>query len=378
MNYKKVLVSGCYDLLHSGHIAFFKTAATYGKLYVSIGRDENLLLLKGKKPYFSQEERLFIVKSIKYVEDAFLASGSGLLDFEPDIKRINPDFFVVNYDGHAPEKETLCKKLGIKYIVLERIPEPGFPQRSSSGTKRDLRFPYRLCLAGGWIDQPWVSKIHPGSVVVAQIWPTIDFNDRSGLATSSRNVGIMLWGDRYPEGDHEQNARMLFGAENPPGKSYISGSQDHIGLLYPGISRLYYNGDYWPEQIESTTDKELCDWLSNVLWLVPLEPRPQGYDPLKTMHLDEPLVKKLGNSGERCWQAILKKDANELGKAMKETFLLWKKILPLTVPDWVMKEMESKYFPGCPGAITSGSGGGYVIVVSEQEIKGSIKIQVRY
>jgi hypothetical protein len=54
----------------------------------------------------------------------------------------------------------------------------------------------RVCLAGGWIDQPWVSEIHPGSVVVAQIWPTIEFNDRSGMATSSRKVGIELWGDQ--------------------------------------------------------------------------------------------------------------------------------------------------------------------------------------
>ena len=109
-----------------------------------------------------------------------------MLDFEPDLVRIKPDVFVVNTDGHTSDKEALCKKLGIEYVVLERIPEPGLPARSSSATKRDMRFPYRLCLAGGWIDQPWVSKIHPGSVVVAQIWPTIDFNNRSGLATSSR------------------------------------------------------------------------------------------------------------------------------------------------------------------------------------------------
>jgi cytidyltransferase-like protein len=378
MNNKKVLVSGCYDLLHGGHIAFLKTAASYGKLYVSIGRDDNLLFLKGKKPYFSQEERLYIIRSIKYVEDAFLASGSGLLDFRPDIKRIKPDIFIVNRDGHNPEKESLCKKLGIEYIVLERLPEPDLPPRSSSGTKRDMQFPYRLCLAGGWIDQPWVSEIHPGSVVVAQIWPTMNFNDRSGLATSSRNVGIKLWGDRYPDGDHVQNARLLFGAENPPGKTYISGSQDHIGLLYPGINRLYYNGGYWPEIIESTINKELCDWLSDVLWLVPLEPRPQGYDPLKIMHLDKSLIKELGESGERCWQSILKKDAVGLGKSMKETLLSWRKILPLTVPDWVMNEMETKYFPSFPGAITSGSGGGYMIVVSEKPVSGAIKIKVRY
>ena len=106
---KKVLVSGCYDLLHGGHIAFFKTAASYGRLYVSIGSDENLLALKGKKPFFSQEERLYIVSSVRYVEEAFIAGGSGFLDFEPDIERIEPDIFIVNTDGHSPEKEALSR-----------------------------------------------------------------------------------------------------------------------------------------------------------------------------------------------------------------------------------------------------------------------------
>jgi cytidyltransferase-like protein len=59
MKKKKVLVSGCYDLLHGGHIAFFKAASEYGKLYVSIGRDDNIFNLKGKKPYFSEQERLY-------------------------------------------------------------------------------------------------------------------------------------------------------------------------------------------------------------------------------------------------------------------------------------------------------------------------------
>ena len=378
MKSKKVFVSGCYDLLHGGHIAFFKTASSYGDLYVSIGSDENLRLLKGKNPVFSEEERLYIVKSIRYVHDAFLATGMGMLDFEPDLKRIKPDIFVVNYDGHTPDKETLCKKLGIEYVILERIPEPGLQARSSSETKRQMRFPYRLCLAGGWIDQPWVSEICPGSVVVAQIWPTMDFNDRSGLATSSRKVGIQIWGDRYPAGDHEQNAKLLFGAENPPGKKYVSGSQDHIGLLYPGVNRLYYNGGYWPERIESTTEKEICDWLSDVLHMVPLEPRPDGYDPLKEMHLEKRFIRELGEAGELCWESILKKDIHGLGKALTDTLLSWKKILPLVVPDWVMQEMETKYFSNYPGAITSGSGGGYIIVVSEKEIEGSFKIKVRY
>lgn len=378
MDRKKVFVSGCYDLIHGGHIAFFKTAATYGDLYVSVGRDENLLMLKGKKPVFSEEERLYIVKSIKYVHDAFLGSGKGMLDFEPDLRKMRPDIFLVNSDGHKPEKEKLCKELGIEYIVLERIPEPGLPARSSSGTKRNMRFPYRLCLAGGWLDQPWVSEVYPGPVVVAQIWPEIDFDNRSGLATSSREVGIRLWGNRYPEGDPLENAKLLFGAENPPGKEYVSGSQDHLGLLLPGVNRLYYTGKYWPEKIDSIAGSDVCEWLSDVLWMIKLNPRPDGYNPLKEMHLEKPFVRELADAGESCWQGIINKDVEKLGKGLSGTYLAWKKILPLTVPDDILKEMEKNYFPKYPGAITSGSGGGYVIVASEKPVPGGMKIRIRY
>jgi cytidyltransferase-like protein len=377
MKSKKVLVSGCFDLLHGGHVAFFKTAATYGDLYVSVGRDNNLLLLKGKMPFFSEDERLYIVKSIKYVSEAFLASGSGMLDFKPDLQRIKPDIFIVNEEGHTPEKKSLCTEYGVEYIVLPRIPEEGLPVRSSSGTKKELRFPYRLCLAGGWMDQPWVSKVYPGSAVVAQIWPTMDFNMRSGLATSSRKVGIKIWGDRYPDGDPIQNAKILFGAENPPGTKNIAGSQDQLGLLLPGVNGLYYNGSYWPEKIQSSVDREICDWLSDIVYLVPLKPRPDGYDPLKEMYLEKHFVKALGEAGDSCYDSILKKDIRGLGKAMTETLIMWKKILPLTVPDDIFKEMETNYFSNYPGAITSGCGGGYVIVVSENEVEGSIKIKVR-
>lgn len=377
MKSKKVLVSGCFDLLHGGHIAFFKTAAGYGELFVSVGRDNNLLALKGKRPFFDQDERLFIVKSIKYVTDAFLASGSGMLDFEPDLKRIKPDILLVNHDGHTTDKERLCKENGVEYIVLDRIPEEGLPARSSSGTKKEMRFPYRLCLAGGWIDQPWVSKIYPGSVVVSQIWPTMDFSVRSGLATSSRDFGIKIWGNRYPDGDPMQNARILFGAENPPGTEYIAGSQDHLGLLLPGVNRLYYNGGYWPEKIQSSVDNDICDWLTKVIYLVPLSPRPDGYDPLKEMHLEKHFIRDLGDAGNLCWESILKKDINGLGKSLTDTLVSWKKILPLTVPDDIMKEMEEKYFSNYPGAVTSGCGGGYVIVASEKEVPDSIKIKIR-
>lgn len=378
MRKKTVMVSGCYDLLHAGHIAFFKTAAQYGKLHVFLGRDENLKLLKGKAPYFNQDERKYMVQAVRYVEKAYIASGMGILDFADDMRRLKPDYFVVNSDGFTPGKKQLCDELGVELIVLERIPEEGLPARSSSESKRELKFPYRLCLAGGWIDQPWVSSIYPGSVVVAQIWPTIDFNDRSGMATSSRKVAIDLWGNQYPGGNSQKNARLLFGAENPPGTQYISGSQDHIGLLVPGISKLDYNGGYWPEKIETIADRETGEWLSEILHLVPLQPRPEGYNPIEKQNLTMSVVKRLGESGAACFDAILKKDVRLLGEAMKETFLCWAEMLPNTVPDWVMNEMQTNYFPMYSGAITSGSGGGYVVFPSETPVAGALKIKVRF
>ena len=372
------MVSGCFDILHAGHIAFFKTASQYGKLHVYIGKDQNIKLLKGKQPYFSQEERKYMVGAIKYVEEVHVASGSGMLDFEPDMKELQPDIFIVNADGYTSDKERICNENGVDLVVLERIPEDGLPARSSSSTKKELKFPYRVCLAGGWMDQPWVSKIHPGSVVVAQIWPTIDFNDRSGMATSSRKVGIELWGDNPPIGDPLRQAQLLFGAENPPGSEYISGSQDHIGLLVPGISRLDYNGSYWPENIENNADADICEWLSDVLHFIPLQPRSEGYNPLLKRNLDPVLVKRLGESGEKCFEAILSKDVKLLGESMKETFMVWHEMLPYTVPDWVLEEMQTCYFSKYSGAITSGSGGGYIVLPSENRVEGAIKIKVKY
>lgn len=375
---KKVLVSGCYDLLHAGHIAFFKSASQYGKLYVSVGQDDNLFRLKGKKPYFSQEERVYMVDAVRYVTEAFIASGEGMLDFEEDMKRIRPDYFVVNHDGYTDGKKQLCEENNVELIVLERIPEEGLPARSSSQSKKELRFPYRLCLAGGWLDQPWVSGIYPGSCIVVQIWPDHDFNDRSGMATSSRKIAAELWGNQYPAGDQVRNARLLFGAENPPGSEYISGSQDQLGILLPGANRLDYDGKFWPHHIESVTDRERCDWLSEVLHLVPMEPRPEGYNPLTEKHLTVENARELAESSDLCWQGILQKDVMKLGEGMKGTFLAWRKMLPHTVPDWVYEEMITRWFPGYPGAITSGSGGGYALVVSENPVPGALKIKVKY
>lgn len=140
---KKVMVSGCYDLLHSGHVMFFETAAKYGELYVCLGSDKNIELLKNNKTQFNENERLYMVQSIKFVHQAMIASGLGYLDYEAEMMEIRPDIFIVNEDGDQPKKRSLCEKYGVEYLVLTRDPKKGLPVRSSSGVKLDQQLPYR-------------------------------------------------------------------------------------------------------------------------------------------------------------------------------------------------------------------------------------------
>lgn len=133
---KKVLATGCYDWFHSGHVRFTEEASTYGDLYVCLGSDANVLLLKGPgHPLLTQEERRYVVGSIKYVKQALITTGSGWVDADPEIRRLKPHIYVVNEDGDKGGKREYCAEMGLEYLVLKRAPAPGLPRRSST----DLR-----------------------------------------------------------------------------------------------------------------------------------------------------------------------------------------------------------------------------------------------
>ena len=127
-----VLVTGSFDLLHSGHIAFFKTAFLYGNVYVGIGSDKSIEQLKGRPTVNKQDERLYMVKAIRYVTDAWINSGMGENDFFLDVEEIWIDILIVNEDQDNNDKRLFCKRMDIEYIVLKREPEPGLPSRSST------------------------------------------------------------------------------------------------------------------------------------------------------------------------------------------------------------------------------------------------------
>ena len=131
-----VIVTGCYDWLHSGHVRFFEEVSELGDLLVAVGNDANVRHLKGEgHPLQTQDERRYMVGAIRYVTQALVTSGHGWMDAEPDIARLKPDMYAVNEDGDKPEKRAFCAEHGLAYVVLKRTPKAGLSRRSST----DLR-----------------------------------------------------------------------------------------------------------------------------------------------------------------------------------------------------------------------------------------------
>ena len=375
----KVFVSGCFDLLHSGHIAFFKEAAKYGDLYVGLGSDDTIQDLKGRQTINSEQERLYMVKSIRYVTDAWVNTGNGMLDFKDDLVKLKPNKYVVNEDGHSPAKEDLCQVLGIEYIVLKRIPEAGLPERSTTQIRGNVnsQLPYRLDIAGTWIDQPYISKLQSGWAITISLEPIIEYNERSGMSTSTRNAAKKLWPNQLPLEKPEKLAEILFRYENKPGNEIISGAQDSIGICVPGLSRHYYNGEYWPEKIEKIYNEEILNWLEKHIYLITLWPRPKGTDLLSNTNISENTVKELTIASDLCWKAILEKDLETFGKAFLASFNAQTKMFP----NMINKEIESvinKYKETALAWKLSGAGGGgYLVLVSEKPIKNAMKVKIR-
>jgi len=374
---KKVLISGCFDLLHSGHVEFFREAAQFGDLYVAIGSDKTVFDLKGRTPVNNEQERVFMVKSVASVKDAFVSSGSGILDFEAEMRALKPDYFIVNADGHTPDKRDLCHHLGVEYIILERKPYPGLEARSTTQLRQHDYMPYRIDLAGGWLDQPYVSEHYPGSVITISLEPTQDFNERSGMASSTRRAAIDMWGPKIPPGEYEKLAKILFCYDNPPGTKIISGSQDAIGLVFPGLARAHYDGQYWPTKIEHVLDASLLNFVQNSLYLVSLGPRYADYDVLSNTTFSRQLAKDLADAADGCWDAIHRQDLVAFGRTLREGFEAQVAMFPNMKNDRV-DSLINEYRDIALGWKLSGAGGGgYLVLVSEKPVQGAVKIVAR-
>jgi len=377
MKNKKVFVSGCFDMLHSGHVRFLEEAAGYGDVYVALGSDQTIRDLKGRAPVNTQSERKYLIEALRHVKKCHINSGSGILDFLDELKRVSPDIFIVNEDGNTPAKAKLCRKLGIKYIVLKRLPQTNLPARSTTSLRKECLIPYRLDLAGGWLDQPFVSKHGAGPVLTISLEPVIEFNERSGMASSSRRRAIELWQMDLPEEDREKLAKMLFAFENPPGTQIFAGSQDAIGIVFPGLNRLDYRGEYWPEKITSRHDEKILAWIEQHLYLVPLDPRPSGFDVFNGKSITPSKVRALAAAADGCWNAIQKMNLEAFGRHLRASYEAQIGMFPEMTSSVINKMIREYGMQSLGWKLSGAGGGGYLVLVSRQPVPGAIQLKIR-
>ena len=375
---KKVFVSGVFDLLHSGHVAFLQEASQLGDLYVGLGSDATVNDLKGRTAVNSEYERLFMVKALSCVHEAGINKGTGILDFKDDLIFVKPDIFIVNEDGHTFEKEKLCHDLGIEYKILTRIPYANLPVRSTTLLRRETSIPYRIDLAGTWIDQPYVSRYHPGWAITASIEPTIEFNERSGMATSTRKKAIELWNSQLPMENPEKLAKILFRYDNNPGTKDVSGSQDSIGIAMPGINRFYYEKEeYWPSKFESISDLVTIKWLEERLFMVTLWPRPADFVVLEKTNITPDNVKALTIAAEKAWSGLKSKDIKVFTEGFSDSFKAQVKMFPKMMNDRIADVINSYRNIASAWKLSGAGGGGYLILISEKHIPNAIRIKIR-
>jgi cytidyltransferase-like protein len=373
----KVFVSGCFDMLHSGHVRFLEEAAGYGEVYVAIGSDQTVRELKGRAPVNTQYERQYMLEAVKHVKRCFINRGSGLMDFLAELEQVAPDIFVVNEDGNTPAKAELCRQRGIQYVVLKRIPQANLPARSTTSLRKECRIPYRLDLAGGWLDQPVVGKYGAGPVLTISVEPVIEFNERSGMASSSRRRAIELWQTDLPGGDREKLAKMLFAYENPPGTKIFAGSQDSIGIVFPGLNRLDYCGQYWPEKIISLQDETILRWLEQHLYMIPLGPRVASYDVFKGMDITRSKARALATAANGCWQAIRKMDLAEFGREFRASYDAQVALFPQMSNPTIRQMIRGHAKTALGWKLSGAGGGGYLVLVSRQPVPGAIQLKIR-
>lgn len=370
---KKVFVSGCYDLLHSGHVEFFRQASQYGDLYVGIGSDQTILGYKHHKTFYPEQERLFMVKSIKYVKDAYINAGDGIMDFVPTIDIVKPDIFVVNADGSSEAKRQFCQERGIEYVVLQRTPADGLTARSSTDIKDSTcQLPTRLDLAGTWIDQPYVSCHAPGWAITMSLLPTFEVRERCGLSTSTRNMIKKIWPVKLPDMNPEILAKLVFCFENDPERSdgIVSGAQDAIGICMPGLVRHYYDNRFWPDKFETCLDEKVLSWVESHVCMIPMDPRRPGCSVVEGKDITEPKVKNLAKAADDCWNAILAMDFAAFASAFQASFDAQVAMFPAMIQGCVQSFIdEYSVLPEVHAWKMPGAGGGGYLVLVVDDVK---------
>ena len=197
------------------------------------------------------------------------------------------------------------------------------------------------------------------------------------MASSTRRSAIDLWGPRLPPGDCEKLAKLLFCYDNPPGTEEISGSQDAIGIVIPGLAKAYYEGEYWPSRIERVNNERAIQFVENSLYLMALGPRHMGFSVLSGTKITPERARALADATENCWRAILSRDIESFGQYFRQSFEAQIAMFPNMMNEMVEKLIRQYQDVALGWKLSGAGGGGYLILVSDEPIDGAVRVVAR-
>ena len=383
MSNKKVMVAGCFDLLHPSQVKFLLKAASFGDLYVSLGRDQSIVQQKNKSPVCDEQERKFMLENLKCVHWVGIVTDPSPVGFAEHLEKIRPDIFVINEDGDYPEKREICSKYKVEYKVFPR--DHFHPDRPTSSTDiaSNNFVPTRVSLCSGFMDNPAVNgrvSSRTGSLVVIPIEPFQGLQERSGMATSTIQTVHRFFGCRLPtKYSAEQLAEMIFRLENPPNRrNYISGSLDSRGIVGRGIQLFTYaRQTFQPAEIHEMMNEPTLRWVENHVYLKHAWKRPDKC--IVKVRDDHPQFEKfcdqMNQASLDCWDAIGRHDLDRLADAVSRSHHAQASVVENHCPAELGEFIEREKAGGA--MIMGAGGGGYVAFIADALPADAIQIRIK-
>ena len=236
--------------------------------------------------------------------------------------------------------------------------------------------PYR-CNIGGFVDQPHIGKVMPSSMIVFQIWPDVELDERSGMATSTRNGIKRLAAMGVTHDSTREFIELSFAADNPPDRKYLSGSQDQFGILLPGVHRLHYSGGFWPDRIETIRSESIILWMEEHLSLKQTAPRPHTLgDTIFGANINQDTVAEMEKASDRAWRMLCDKCPDGLKSALIGVQQACEAMIPRFTPWYVRKDMDKLHRAGHGVCLMGAGGGGYALIASDDPVDGAIRFRI--
>jgi len=383
MTPRKVMVAGCFDLLHASHVVFLSKAAALGELYVSLGSDQSIVRQKNKSPAYTQAERKYLLESLRSVKWVGIVEDPGPLGFAAHLAEVQPDVFVINEDGDTPEKRELCARHGVEYRVFPRDHfDPSAPTSTTQISAGDY-IPTRLSLCSGFMDNPafnGATTAGIGNLVVVPIEPIDGMRTRSGMATSTIRTVRKYFGCRLPTiYQVDRLAEIIFCLENPPHKrGYISGTLDARGILGHGISMFSYRATkFFPHQIDTVHDETTLAWFESHVYL--RHSWDRAADCIVTIRADHPEFQwhcdALHAASMACWEAIRARDLERLASAVTASHESQCAVVENHCPAALRQFIDAE--KALAAMVMGAGGGGYVMFVADTVPPDGIAVRVK-